>query len=240
MMDDDFFDDRPICFLGPGAAFPPPERTREDGLVAVGGEVTVDRLFEAYRQGIFPWYEPGGPILWWCPAERMVLEPNALKVSRSLRATLRKGIYRTTYDIAFRRVIRACGQIPRHGEVGSWITPEVEAGYSALHDLGYAHSVETWQRDELVGGLYGVLLGRCFFGESMFARRTDASKVAMVSLARALQRRGVGLIDCQVETEHLASLGATVISREEFLRRLRECLQSPDEPGRWTEEPGEP
>jgi leucyl/phenylalanyl-tRNA--protein transferase len=232
-MHEDPCDDESVFLLRDGGAFPAPELARRDGLLAVGGTVTVARLLEAYRQGIFPWYEAGGPVLWWSPDPRLVLDPNSLTVSRSLRATLRKATFTTTVDTAFRRVVHGCAATPRKDGPGSWITPEVEAAYTALHVLGYAHSVETWQRDELVGGLYGVLLGRCFFGESMFSRRPDASKVALVSLAGELLRRGVNLIDCQVATPHLASLGATEIPRAEFLRRLGEGLKLPEIRGTW-------
>lgn len=227
-------DDNPTGVERPRTGFPPPERADDDGLLAVGGDLSAPRLLDAYRNGIFPWFDPGGPILWWSPPERMVLDPAGLKVSRSLRAVLRHGNYATTYDTAFRRVIRACAATPRHGEVGSWITPDVEAGYSELHERGYAHSVETWFGGELVGGLYGVLIGRCFSGESMFSHRTDASKVALVALADALVHRDVPLIDCQVETAHLTSLGARLIPRAEFLRQLREGLNAPTSLGRWT------
>jgi leucyl/phenylalanyl-tRNA--protein transferase len=238
MDDDPPTDERPVYRLGARAEFPPPESARDDGLLAVGGDLSVGRLLSAYRQGIFPWFEPGGPILWWSPAERLVLDPAGLRVSRSLRAVLRKGTYSTTFDTAFRRVIRACAVTPRHGEDGSWITPEVEEGYSALHELGYGHSVESWVGGELVGGLYGVLLGRCFFGESMFSLRSDASKVALVGLSKKLLSLEVRLIDCQVPTDHLLGLGAELISREDFLRQLRDGLTFPTPLGPWTEQDG--
>jgi leucyl/phenylalanyl-tRNA--protein transferase len=205
--------------------FPPPERAGKEGLVAVGGDLSVERLLEAYRQGIFPWYAEGDPILWWCPDPRLVLEPDALKVSRCLRAVIRRGVYSVRFDTAFARVIHACATTPRRDEPGTWIHSEVEAAYTALHEQGYAHSVETWHDGELIGGLYGVSLGRCFFGESMFSHRADASKVALVALVDHLKARGVELIDCQVPSEHLMSLGATAIPRAEFLRRLREALR---------------
>jgi leucyl/phenylalanyl-tRNA--protein transferase len=226
-------DDEPVFFLREGDALPAPELSRGDGLLAVGGRLTVARLLEAYRQGVFPWYEAGGPVLWWSPDPRLVLDPGALSISRSLRATIRKSAFTTTLDTAFRRVVHSCAATPRKDGPGSWITPDVEAAYTALHLLGHAHSVETWQQDELVGGLYGVLLGRCFFGESMFATRPDASKVALVRLAGELIRRGVNLIDCQVATAHLASLGAIEIPRAEFLERLREGLKQPELCGMW-------
>ena len=227
-------DDRPIDRLGNAPAFPPPELARADGLLAVGGDLSAPRLLEAYRNGIFPWFDAEGPILWWSPDPRLVLDPAGLRVSRSLRAVLRKGTYTTTLDSAFHRVIRACSATPRGDGLGTWITAEVEAGYSSLHDLGYAHSVETWHGGELVGGLYGVLLGRCFFGESMFSRRTDASKVALVTLADALLAREVRLIDCQVSSPHLISLGAEAIPRAVFLSRLREALRFASVLGSWS------
>ncbi|MCA1685894.1 MAG: leucyl/phenylalanyl-tRNA--protein transferase [Planctomycetia bacterium] len=228
-------DDCPVHWLGEGTAFPPPELARGDGLLAVGGDLSAPRLLEAYRNGIFPWFDAGEDVLWWSPDPRLILDPADLRVSRSLRAVVRRGTYATTLDTAFRRVIRDCARTPRKEGPGTWITPEVEAGYAALHDLGYAHSVETWCGGDLVGGLYGVLLGRCFFGESMFSRRTGASKVALVRLADVLLGRGVRLIDCQVASPHLIGLGATTVPREAFLRRLAGALTFPDAIGRWTE-----
>jgi leucyl/phenylalanyl-tRNA--protein transferase len=231
-------DDRPVYFLDERPVFPPPELARGDGLLAVGGDLAVPRLLEAYRNGIFPWYEEGEPILWWSPDPRLVLVPDEFRASRSLRAVLRKGTYEVTFDTTFARVIRACAATPRKHEDGTWITPEVEASYTALHDLGFAHSVETWSRGELVGGLYGVHLGRCFFGESMFALRPDASKVALAALVDVLRSRETHLIDCQVTSEHLLSLGAREVPRAEFLRRLREALRHPTRRERWPRSPG--
>jgi leucyl/phenylalanyl-tRNA--protein transferase len=233
MAGDSTRDDRPVYLLGADPVFPPPELARGDGLLAVGGDLSVARLLEAYRNGIFPWSEPGEPLLWWSPDPRLVLDPAALRVSRSLRAVLRKGTYSTTFDTAFRRVVRACADTPRKEGPGTWISPEIEEGYTGLFERGYAHSVETWHGGDLVGGLYGVLLGRCFFGESMFAARPDASKVALVRLADALLARDVHLIDCQVPSDHLLSLGASLIPRAEFLRRLRDALTLPTPLGSW-------
>jgi leucyl/phenylalanyl-tRNA---protein transferase len=215
-------------------SFPPPEGADADGLVAVGGDLSLPRLLEAYRQGIFPWYEEGGPVLWWSPDPRLILDPEKFRASRSLRAVIRKGRFEVRFDTAFAEVIRACAQTKRRGEVGTWITPEVQSAYTALHELGYAHSIESWVQGELAGGLYGLLLGRCFFGESMFARRTDASKVALAALVDFLKAREVRLIDCQVTSAHLRSLGAKEIPRAEFLRRLREALQHPTRREKWT------
>jgi leucyl/phenylalanyl-tRNA--protein transferase len=207
-----------------GYAFPPVEHAlREpDGLLAVGGDLAPERILSAYRQGIFPWFSPGQPILWWSPDPRAVLLPEKLKVSRSLRKTINKGSFRVTFDTAFEQVIRACAATPRRGQPGTWITEEMQQAYIHLHRMGHAHSAESWSGDELVGGLYGLRLGRVFYGESMFSRRTDASKVAFVHLVRKLQEEGVVLIDCQVTTDHLLSLGAEEIPRRRFVELLRQ------------------
>jgi leucyl/phenylalanyl-tRNA--protein transferase len=194
-----------------------------DGLLAIGGDLSEDRLLNAYRHGIFPWYGPGQPILWWAPDPRLVLLPDELHVSHSLAKTIRKKKFSVTLDTAFPEIISACAE-PRNAQAGTWITPDMTAAYIALHRAGYAHSVECWHEGDLAGGLYGVAIGRVFFGESMFARLTDASKVALVTLTRQLQRRGFRIIDCQVHTGHLESLGAASISRMAFTRILqREC-----------------
>ena len=203
------------------------------GLLAIGGDLSVDRLLSAYRNGIFPWFGPGQPILWWSPDPRLVLFPEQLRISRSLARTLRKALFTVTLDQDFAAVIAGCAA-PRPGQSGTWITAEMRAAYLALHRQGYAHSVECWQHGELVGGLYGVAIGRVFFGESMFARVTDASKAGFVALVRELQQRGFGLIDCQVKTAHLLSLGAITIARSEFIERLRSGCAQPGYPGRWT------
>lgn len=227
-------DEWPVNFLDRRPAFPPHRKARADGLLAVGGDLSVPRLLAAYRHGVFPWYGEGDPILWWFPDPRLILEPAGLKVTRSLRAAIRRGRYRVTFDTAFTRVIHSCGTTPRGDDLGTWIHPEVETAYLALHQLGYAHSVEAWDGDDLVGGLYGVSLGRCFFGESMFSRAPDASKVALVALVDLLRDREFRLIDCQVTSAHLMSLGAEEIPSAEFLRRLDEALSSPTSLGRWT------
>lgn len=215
-------------------SFPPPESADDEGLVAVGGDLSVPRLIEAYSLGIFPWYEEK-PILWWSPDPRLVLETADFRASRSLRATIRKGTFRVRFDVDFAAVIAACAGTKRRGEDGTWITPEVRAAYTALHERGYAHSVEVRAAGELVGGLYGVLLGRCFFGESMFSTRTDASKVALAALVDRLRAIDIPMIDCQVTSAHLLSLGAREVPRAEFLRRLREGLRRPFPPGKWTD-----
>ena len=230
----------PVYRLDRRPLFPPPQQADEDGLLAVGGDLSVPRLLEAYRNGIFPWFEPGEELLWWCPDPRLILEPDQVNVSRSLRATIRKGTYQVRFDTAFRRVIHACAATPRVHEHGTWISSDIERSYSALHELGFAHSMESWAGDELVGGLYGVCMGRAFFGESMFALRPDASKVALVALCEACRRYGITMIDCQIASAHLVSLGAREISRAEFLARLKEALTFPNPPGSWTNSPSRP
>jgi leucyl/phenylalanyl-tRNA--protein transferase len=216
------------------SCFPSPESADAGGLVAVGGDLSIPRLLDAYRQGIFPWYEAGGPILWWSPDPRLVLEPQAFRASRSLCAVIRRGTFEVRLDTAFADVIRACAETKRRHEEGTWITPEVQSAYTTLHEIGYAHSIESWSDGELVGGLYGLLIGRCFFGESMFSRRTDASKVALAALVEHLNKLDVPLIDCQVTSAHLLSLGAREIPRAEFLRRLKEALEYPTQREKWT------
>ena len=222
---------------GAADAFPPVSRAMREpnGLLAAGGDLRPERLLAAYRRGIFPWYEQGQPILWWSPDPRAVLYPDSLRVSRSLRRTLARGELRTTFDTAFEAVIAGCAA-PRPDAVGTWITAEMAAAYTTLHGLGWAHSVETRRGDTLVGGLYGVAIGRVFFGESMFSRVTDASKVALVALAAELRERGFALIDCQVASPHLASLGAVEIPRPEFVRQLEALCDPPGTPGSWLAE----
>jgi len=193
--------------------------TDPDGLLAFGGDLSITRLLKAYRLGIFPWYSDSQPIMWWSPDPRMVLFPKDLKISRSLAKTCRKHIYQITLNKAFPEVIHACAQ-PRSDHEGTWITNEMQHAYCALHNAGHAHSVEAWQGDQLVGGLYGIAIGQVFFGESMFARATDASKVAFVHLVRLLQSWDFQLIDCQVDSSHLQSLGASQLSRAEFSHYL--------------------
>ncbi|PIE82845.1 MAG: leucyl/phenylalanyl-tRNA--protein transferase [Candidatus Contendobacter odensis] len=201
--------------------FPHPHHAliEPNGLLAVGGNLNPRRLLNAYRQGIFPWYSAGQPILWWSPDPRLVLLPEAIRVSRSLRKTLRKGMFNVTADAAFDTVVRACAE-PRRSESGTWITPEMHRAYCRLHQLGHAHSIEAWLQGELVGGLYGVGQGRIFYGESMFSYVSDASKVALVALAAQLHRWGFAIIDCQLHTDHLSRMGAVEISRTLFLQLL--------------------
>lgn len=224
-----------IPWLAGDNGFPPLKfALREpNGLLCAGGDLSSQRIVQAYINGIFPWYLPGEPILWWSPDPRMVLFPSEFKVSRSLRKTLRKGDYEVRLDSAFAAVIRACAETPRPGQPGTWITPEIQAAYIRLHELGYAHSVETWTQGTLAGGLYGIAIGKMFYGESMFAHGTDASKIAIAHLARFLGERGFGLIDCQMNTTHLASLGAREIPREDFIRALRALIAIPPLCGRW-------
>ncbi|MEO7387653.1 MAG: leucyl/phenylalanyl-tRNA--protein transferase [Gammaproteobacteria bacterium] len=201
--------------------FPDPARaiTDPDGLLAIGGDLEPERLLAAYRRGIFPWYEAGQPILWWSPDPRAVLLPGNLHVSRSLRRTLRSDRFRVSVNTAFGPVINACADT--RADTGTWITPEMRAAYLRLHQLGHAHAIETWHGSRLVGGLYGIAIGGVFFGESMFSHETDASKVALVHLATLAQSRGVQLIDCQIATGHLASLGSRLMPRAEFVAALR-------------------
>lgn len=203
-----------------------------DGLLAIGGDLGVTRLLNAYRQGIFPWYGIGDPILWWSPDPRTVLVPRQLHISRSLRKVLRRGLFQVSMDRDFPAVINACAR-PRAPDAGTWLVPEMISAYRALHIHGHAHSVEVWQAGELVGGLYGVAIGGVFFGESMFTRRPNASKVALVHLCQRLNDWGFGLIDCQVLTEHLLRMGATQIRRADFIEQLRALRDQPGRPGRW-------
>ncbi len=214
----------------------PPVHLAEDGLLAVGGDLSVPRLLLAYRSGIFPWYNARDPILWWSPDPRMVLTPGTLHVSRRLGRTLRRGVFRVTMDEAFAEVIHACKTAPRPGQDGTWITREMESAYIGLHDAGFAHSVEAWLGGELAGGLYGVSLGAAFFGESMFSRETDASKVALASAMAQLARWGIGLVDCQVANAHLSRLGAREVPRERFLHMLRQALRARTRRGKWSME----
>lgn len=223
-----------IPWLGSGDPFPEVERAlaEPNGLLAAGADLSLPTLLEAYSNGIFPWFGHDQPILWWSPDPRMVLFPDELKVSRSLARTARNTPFEVRADTAFDEVIEGCRQ-PRRGDSGTWITGDMAEAYGALHRAGFAHSVETWLDGKLVGGLYGVALGRAFFGESMFARVSDASKVALVALTRQLRQWGFGVIDCQMNTAHLASFGAREIPRAEFTRRLRELVHYAPVPVPW-------
>ncbi len=213
----------PLFALDKELYFPPAHMAEPDGLLAVGGDLSIERLLLAYRHGIFPWYE-GKYILWWCPDPRFVLFPEELKISKSMHQLLKKHPFEFTIDKAFREVISHCKTISRQGQSGTWITDEVKQAYSDLHEAGYAHSAEAWQDGELVGGLYGVRLGNVFFGESMFSRASNASKYAFIRYTQQLIREGVQLIDCQVYTNHLESLGARMINRKDFLSLLQQWI----------------
>jgi leucyl/phenylalanyl-tRNA---protein transferase len=223
-----------IPWLNGDEPFPPVHRALEEpnGLLAAGGELSVERLLDAYRHGIFPWYSDSQPVLWWSPDPRMVLVPSEIDISRSLRKRLRKDDYEVRTDTCFSQVLLACAE-PRDGQAGTWITDELAEGYISLHRAGYAHSVETWIEGVLAGGLYGVSIGRMFYGESMFTRASDASKIALAHLARQLERWQFPLIDCQMTTSHLASLGAREITRNQFLRSLSELVNYPTRSGTW-------
>ncbi len=223
-----------LPWLSGNKPFPPISKALKspNGLLCAGGDLSPERILEAYSQGIFPWFSEGDPVLWWSPDPRMVLFPGELKVSRSLRKSVARGVYETRFDTAFREVMAQCAQ-PREGQGGTWIVPEMIEAYTRLHEMGFAHSVESWRDGELVGGLYGMALGKVFFGESMFARAPDASKVALVRLVERLKAEGYRLIDCQQATAHLASLGAREIPRAEFATWVRESIQYPLTGERW-------
>jgi leucyl/phenylalanyl-tRNA--protein transferase len=223
----------PVFELTDDLIFPPPELAERDGLLCVGGDLSEERLLLAYSMGIFPWYSDGDPILWWSPDPRLVLFPRELKVSRSLRQALKNNIYEITIDTAFPEVIRNCASASRKGDEGTWITAEMADAYIQLHRSGFAHSVESRHNGELAGGLYGVALGGVFFGESMFAKKNNASKVAFVALVQQLIKRDFALIDCQVTTGHLMSLGAREIPRSEFIQRVEKALKMPVKKGNW-------
>lgn len=223
-----------IPWLVGAPGFPPVEQALREpnGLLAAGGELTPEWLLAAYRRGIFPWYSAGEPLLWWSPDPRMVLRPGAVRITRSLRRTLRQGRFKLRCDTAFAAVMAACAE-PREPGGGTWITPEMQAAYQRMHELGYAHSVETWQEGRLVGGLYGMAVGRVFFGESMFSRLSDSSKVALAHLARHLERLGYAVIDCQMETRHLGSMGGRPIPRADFCAEVARETRVGPPPGHW-------
>ncbi len=225
-----------VPWLGADTPFPPVAGTAAEGIVAAGGDLSSARLLEAYRHGIFPWYEEGGPIVWWSPDPRFVLFLDEFHLSRRFRRQLGHHFPRVTLDTAFLSLIALCREI--HGKCeGTWITAEMAAAYGELHRLGIAHSVETWQGDELVGGLYGVSLGRCFFGESMVSRQSGASRAALAVLVAWLRERGFTWLDCQVPTEHLGTLGARAIPRKRFLALLKAGLEQPGIEGSWARLP---
>ena len=212
-----------LYVLNKEISFPPVNHSEPDGLLAIGGDLSTERILYAYRKGIFPWYE-GDYILWWCPDPRFILLPGELKVSKSMRAVMNKRKFEFTINTAFTDVIRNCKEIERHDQDGTWITDEIERAYIELHTLGYAHSAEAWLDGKLVGGLYGVRLGKVFFGESMFSFEDNASKFAFINYVQELKKEGTELIDCQVYTSHLESLGAKMISRSEFTKKLQQLI----------------
>ncbi|MDD3762845.1 MAG: leucyl/phenylalanyl-tRNA--protein transferase [Nevskiales bacterium] len=218
----------------PHQPFPPAHLAMREpnGLLAIGGDLSLTRLLRAYAQGIFPWYNPDEPILWWCPDPRTVLEPDAIRVSRSLRRALRRDDYAVTLDHAFATVLEGCAA-PRGNSAGTWLGGDMQRAYRQLHTSGYAHSVEVWRDGALIGGLYGVAIGRVFFGESMFSNATDASKIALYWLCRQLQQWGFEMIDCQVASAHLMSLGAVEMRRDHFLHRLARSIDGELPHGTW-------
>lgn len=217
--------------------FPPTHHalSEPNGLLAAGGALTPAWLLAAYRRGIFPWYSPGEPVLWWSPDPRCVLRVDQVRIARSLRKTMKKPQWSVRFDTAFEQVMRACAETPRPGQDGTWIDEAMIRAYVRLHEMGHAHSVEVFWYEELVGGLYGVQIGRMFYGESMFSRRSDASKIALVHLCRQLQAWGFELIDCQVETDHLMRMGAELMSRQAFEAALARLVNTPFAPQKWTE-----
>lgn len=223
----------PIYRLTDEIIFPPPRMATREGILAVGGDLRPERLLLAYSMGIFPWYNDDEPIIWWSPDPRLVLFPGEFHMSKRLQRVIRQQTFEITMDQAFPEVIRACSTTPRPGQNGTWITTDMEAAYIDLHRLGYAHSVESRLDGKLVGGLYGVSLGKCFFGESMFSHVSDASKVALAALVKQVADWGFGLIDCQVETPHLLRMGAREIRRAKFLKLLEEGLQADTRRGKW-------
>jgi leucyl/phenylalanyl-tRNA--protein transferase len=202
--------------------FPNVENADDDGLLAVGGDLSPDRLLLAYMNGIFPWFNEDSMILWWSPDPRMVLFPNKIKISKSMQRLIKSGRFKTTWNTQFEKVVNACSIVKRKGQEGTWITPEMKGAYLKLHQMGIAKSMEVWENDELVGGLYGIDLGKVFCGESMFSKRSNASKFAFINLAQELEQKEYKLIDCQVYTDHLASLGAEEIPRQQFIKILKD------------------
>lgn len=215
----------PLFVLDKEIAFPPPHLAEPDGLLAMGGDLSPERLLLAYRNGIFPWYE-GEHILWWSPDPRFVLFPGELRIGKSIRPLLNRNEFTFTVNAAFPRVVHQCKKITRPGQEGTWITDEMEKAYCNMHELGYAHSAEVWTNGELVGGLYGIKLGKVFFGESMFSRVSNASRYAFINYVMQLQEEGIELIDCQVYTEYLESFGARMITGKEFRALLKKWIPS--------------
>jgi leucyl/phenylalanyl-tRNA--protein transferase len=220
----------PIYQLTEDLVFPHPENTVEDGILAVGGDLSPERIILAYQNGIFPWYNEGDPIIWWSPNPRCVLYTDKLRVSKSMRTLFNRNSFRVTLDQNFQQVIYACKEITRHDQTGTWINTAMQKAYFKLYKLGYAHSVEVWNDTEMVGGLYGLFIGNCFFGESMFAKESNTSKYGFIALVQALNKAGVELVDCQTTTPHLISLGAEEVDRNDFLDYLdNSCFEEDTE-----------
>jgi leucyl/phenylalanyl-tRNA---protein transferase len=224
----------PVYQLPESIVFPSPDLAEEDGLLAIGGDLSLERLILAYENGIFPWYNPDQPMLWWSPPKRMLLYPGDFKTSKSLKKSIEKGGFEMRIDTEFNQTMAACGNVPRPTQDGTWISPEMLEAYTALYEQGYAHSFECWKDGQLVGGLYGVSLGRAFFGESMFSLVSDASKVAFHHLHEFILRHQFHFVDCQLHTNHLASLGAREIDRSVYLQELKAALAFPDLRQLWT------
>jgi len=213
--------------------FPNPRNTSDEGLLAFGGDLKPDRILTAYRNGIFPWYSDEDPILWWSPDPRLLLYPKNFKTSKSFARVLRNRNFRVSFDTVFTDVIRYCGTVPRDKQNGTWLNSDMQKAYIELHQLGFAHSVEVWLSNQLVGGLYGISMGKAFFGESMFSLKSDASKVAFRALSDVLGLKGYDFIDCQMRTDHLICLGAVIVNRDRYLDELKETLEKPSEIGSW-------
>jgi leucyl/phenylalanyl-tRNA--protein transferase len=223
----------PVFLLSDTIEFPTPHLASKDGLLAVGGDLSQERLLLAYRMGIFPWFSNNEPILWWSPDPRLVLYPHEIKISKTLRKIIKKDVFSVTMDLAFNEVINECAQVRVQKNEGTWIVKEMIDAYCNLHEAGFAHSVEVWHQGYLAGGLYGVSLGKCFFGESMFTRISNASNVGLVKLVEHLKELSFDMIDCQVPTEHLTRFGARQIPRMRFLHKLENSLKAPTKRGKW-------
>jgi leucyl/phenylalanyl-tRNA--protein transferase len=223
----------PVFLLSDTIEFPPPHLASEDGLLAVGGDLSQKRLLLAYRMGIFPWFSNNEPILWWSPDPRLVLYPHEIKISKTLKKIIKKEVFKVTMDLAFNEVINQCAQVRMKKNQGTWIIEDIIEAYCQLHESGFAHSVEVWRQGELAGGLYGVSLGKCFFGESMFTLVSNASNVGLVKFVEHLKELSFDMIDCQVTTEHLIRFGAREITRTLFLKQLEKSLTAPTQKGKW-------
>ena len=223
----------PVFLLSDTIEFPPPHLASKDGLLAVGGDLSQKRLLLAYRMGIFPWFSNNEPILWWSPDPRLVLYPHEIKISKTLKKIIKKEVFKVTMDLAFNEVINQCAQVRMKKNQGTWIIEDIIEAYCQLHESGFAHSVEVWRQGELAGGLYGVSLGKCFFGESMFTLVSNASNVGLVKFVEHLKELSFDMIDCQVTTEHLIRFGAREITRTLFLKQLEKSLTAPTQKGKW-------